>query len=150
MKTRQQSKNQNGSTPRNHPKDLATRLIDRRTIDSYFQMGKARNKNVLELILNKYLIYSNKAINDLQHKLSQQDFQTIEELAHTLKSSAAQVGALQLAKIFEKIESDANHQNLKSLSHNYYSEMMSHHSDVTDALIYIIEHPETWLNSCGD
>jgi HPt (histidine-containing phosphotransfer) domain-containing protein len=133
-----------------HAQFLATQLIDPETIATYHQIGKLRNKNIVKLILEKYLHYSHMAITDLSDKVHVLDFKSIELIAHTLKSSSAQVGAFSLSALFEQIEKDAETQQTGSLNTTKMAEIVALQADVHQAIEYIASHTKEWLRLTED
>ena len=136
--------------PENHVHHLASRLVDKETIATYIRLGETRNRPVLELILNKYLIFTTGAIEELHQRIARLEYRSVEELAHTMKSSAAQVGAMELSTLYQHIEERAEKHSLGVLNDRFFHELEVLQDDVTDALIYIMENPEKWLNSLYD
>ncbi len=132
-----------------HAQDLATQLIDPETIAAFQQISKSKNKNIVQLILGKFLNYSQSAITDLNTQVHVLDFKAIELIAHTLKSSSAQVGAFSLSKLFERIEKDAETEQTDSLNDTIMAETIALQAEVHQALEYIAANTDEWLNSVG-
>jgi HPt (histidine-containing phosphotransfer) domain-containing protein len=130
-----------------HAQILATQLIDPGTIATYHQLSKLKKQNVVQLILGKYLTYSQAAIADLCAKIQTLDFKSIELIAHTLKSSSAQVGAFSLSALFEQIEIDAERHQKEALNDTKITEIIALQADVHQALEYIASNTDGWLNS---
>lgn len=127
--------------------DLADRIIDENTIETYLHLSREKNRNILKLILSKYLSYADTAITELQQKITSCDSNSVETLAHTLKSSSAQVGALELSALYEQIESHAHHQRLDKLNVELVAELAQLHNDVSIALEHIVDNSENLINS---
>lgn len=140
----QSSQNQSNKQGAQYLVDL---LLDKKTIDTYLHLSKEKKRNILKLIFTKYLDYSEIAITELQHKIASDDNKSIENLAHTLKSSSAQVGALHLSALYRQIESDAVHHRLDNLNTDFLSEVIQLHTDVSKAIRFLIENSQNLINS---
>ncbi len=132
---------------RQNAKYLADSLIDQKTIETYLHLSRQKNRNILKRILTKYLSYSNATITDLENTLKIPDYKAVEALAHTLKSSSAQVGALGLSKMYERLESNAANHCLENLDEQYLNTMIQLHSEVNVAITYLVDNSHNLINS---
>jgi HPt (histidine-containing phosphotransfer) domain-containing protein len=64
---------------------------------------------------NLYLQQAPAKVKDMEAKLGQRNFTGISAIAHQLKSSSGNLGAMSLADLFVKVEESAKHKDIENL-----------------------------------
>lgn len=67
-------------------------------------LQRANAPNIVEQVITKYLANTTKLLNELQASLAQKEPTLLHSLAHTLKSSSANVGAIRLSELCKTLE----------------------------------------------
>lgn len=78
--------------------------IDRKAWETIAALQQRGQPNVLHKIMSLYLTSSQTQVTQLQQSLQEQRYDAIRDLAHTLKSSSATLGAHRLAALAKELE----------------------------------------------
>lgn len=89
--------------------------------------------DVFPTIVQSYIDFSEKTIPELQEAVSNKDLNSIQEIAHSFKSSTYQLGAERLGALCEQLEGHAKAQNLDQLD-GILQEMTSEHGHALQEL----------------
>ena len=87
---------QGNSSVKNH--------LDRTILDSIRSLQKEGKPNILEKAIHLYFSYTPKLLKNIQKALSENKAKTVDEAAHSLKTSAAQLGATELSMLCKELE----------------------------------------------
>jgi HPt (histidine-containing phosphotransfer) domain-containing protein len=85
----------------------AAGALDHAVIARYQQLSAG----FLDRLIKAYLDHAPTSLGMLRKAQSQQDFPSIKSAAHTLKSSSANLGAMRLADLCQKVEQAAHAQD---------------------------------------
>ncbi len=88
--------------------------IDRLALEEIFQLDSSPGKNIVREIVVSYCALSTKLILQLRAAVAEHDTEQVELLAHSLKGSSGQVGAVLLAALCEQIVSGARNDDLSN------------------------------------
>jgi PAS domain S-box-containing protein len=88
----------------NDPAAAGENVIDESVIEGFRARERRGRKNVLSRVIGAYLEQSPDLVEQLRKAVKHQDAEALRAAAHTLKSSSAQVGALQLADRCKQLE----------------------------------------------
>jgi two-component system sensor histidine kinase/response regulator len=80
-------------------------IIDTKVLQQIFDLQPESGQEFLNSLLSLYIKDTAKSLEQMQHALEQQDTITVQKIAHKVKSSSANVGALKLARFAQGIES---------------------------------------------
>ena len=83
--------------------------IDRRVIHTLQSLQIEGEPDVLSKIINIYLTGSDPLIDELREAHGAKDFEKVQNVAHSLKSSSANVGAMALSELCNDIEVACKH-----------------------------------------
>ena len=81
-----------------------TNIIDKTPLEKLHYLGRKRGKDTLGNVLKLFLNDASLKMEQLNIGVTCQDFTTVTEIAHSLKSSSATVGAYNLSRACEKME----------------------------------------------
>ncbi|MFT6051149.1 MAG: CheY-like chemotaxis protein/HPt (histidine-containing phosphotransfer) domain-containing protein [Halioglobus sp.] len=101
--------------PKQPDTETAIGQIDPKALQNIRDLQRPGHDSVVLRLIDAYLDSSRKLIDELHRALLEGDEQTAQRSAHTLKSSSAMLGALQLAEIGEQIETHARVGNLTKI-----------------------------------
>lgn len=87
--------------------DTETSHVRWETLDSYYRVMGAETNAFLEELIQTYLPNARKLIADMTKSLDANDIRTFHRSAHTLKSSSASLGAMQLSELAKSLEFDS-------------------------------------------
>jgi HPt (histidine-containing phosphotransfer) domain-containing protein len=90
--------------------------VEYKTLESLNTMGPG----FLKKIINQYCMLVSQQINQLDAAIKERDMATIQNIAHSLKSSSAMLGAMSLSSLFKEMELSG-----KMNKTEYASEMFS-------------------------
>jgi two-component system, sensor histidine kinase len=79
-------------------------VIDKAALQRVIQLGKESDPDLLKKLIEIFTQDTTAAIQNMKTKLNQSDFATVWSIAHTMKSSSANLGAIRLRDIYERIE----------------------------------------------
>jgi len=108
-------------------------VIDKNTLDSLKILQVEGKPDILERIITAYINSSNPLIENLLEASVLTDFQILQDSAHGLKSSSANVGALHLSKICNELEMACRKKTLANAA-NSVSVIAREYDRVKDAL----------------
>ena len=86
------------------PQTLPPSGVDRTAWETIARIQRPGQPNVLHKIIGLYLASSQTQVTQLQQSLQAQQYDAIRDLAHTLKSSSATLGAHRLAALAKELE----------------------------------------------
>lgn len=89
--------------------------------------------DIFPTIIQSYIDFAEKTIPELQEAVSDKNVGTIQEIAHSFKSSTYQLGAERLGEMCEQLEGHAKAQNLDLLD-SILQEMVSEYSQAREEL----------------
>ncbi|KPA09123.1 Sensory box histidine kinase/response regulator [Candidatus Magnetomorum sp. HK-1] len=84
-------------------------------------------------ILNESKEQLNQSLNNLSDSIKQQNIHQIKFEAHSVKSTAGNIGAIEFMSKAQQIESNASIQNIE-LCQTYFNDLKQLHKDLCDAL----------------
>jgi HPt (histidine-containing phosphotransfer) domain-containing protein len=93
------------------PASVADGCLDRATLDGLRELERASRPGLLLNVIQKYLVSATKLQTEIHEGLASGDAPVVNDAAHALKSSSAQLGALsvsELARSLEKIAGEAS------------------------------------------
>lgn len=99
--------------------DHAERILDENMLNSIRSMQRPGRENILDKVINLYLKNSNLLINKIEKSLTEKDAVALQEAAHTLKSSSANLGATVLVKLCKSMESDSKNGELNRVEEEF-------------------------------
>ena len=84
----------------------ATRLdtIDRKVLDTLRSLRRGKAPDLLPKVLHMYLNHAPQLLNTIRDAVAHSDAPALQRAAHSLKSSSANVGAMQLAAFSKEME----------------------------------------------
>ena len=88
--------------------------IDRSKLDALQELQVKGKPNILEKIITTYMRSSDPLVEKLRRALDNNDIETLQNTAHSLKSSSATVGAMKLAELNKKLELDCRQNILEN------------------------------------
>lgn len=91
-------------------------LIDRESIERLVALGKTSGTDLLPGLIALFENESKAALESLAKDLEDQNFEAVAKTAHSLKSSAANLGALRLRDMAERIEKSKADSNARHLA----------------------------------
>ena len=89
--------------------------LDTKALASIRALQREGQPNILETVTNLYVEHSPAIIDGLLDAATRLDAKSVNEAAHTLKSSSANVGATKLAELCRRVELKANRGDLKDI-----------------------------------
>jgi len=87
--------------------------IDLAVINEIRQLQKPEGPNILHKIISSFLVNSPRLLERLKQAVAVGNHEDIWQITHSLKSSSASLGAIQMAKICEKLEKIGREQRLE-------------------------------------
>jgi signal transduction histidine kinase/DNA-binding response OmpR family regulator len=87
--------------------------IDLAVINEIRQLQKPEGQNILHKIISSFLVNSPRLLERLKQAVAVGNHEDIWQITHSLKSSSASLGAIQMAKICEKLEKIGREQRLE-------------------------------------
>jgi HPt (histidine-containing phosphotransfer) domain-containing protein len=101
--------------PANLPSALA-RVLDEASLQRLHELDPQGENRVVERVLRAFEASLARLLPQAQQALAQGDPETMRHVVHTLKSSSASVGALELSRCCSEIESRLRLQQLDGLA----------------------------------
>jgi two-component system sensor histidine kinase/response regulator len=80
-------------------------IIDTKVLQQIFDLQPESGQEFLNSLLALYIKDTENSLEQMQQALEQKDTSTVQKIAHKVKSSSANVGALKLARFAQAIES---------------------------------------------
>lgn len=115
-KTLQQRQTGSGNpaktTQTDHDEETPKGMINRTALEAIRNLQSEGNPDILARIVNLYLENTPEQLTKLQRALDTQDAVTLRNIAHNLKSSSANLGAMQLSALCKDLEEKARHNSL--------------------------------------
>ncbi|MBL6999332.1 MAG: response regulator, partial [Gammaproteobacteria bacterium] len=90
----------------------STTELQKRPLDNIRAMQQPGSPSILNRIITIFLQESPKLLASIQHAVSEKDSTSLLEAAHSLKSSSANLGALELAAISRELEALGKAENM--------------------------------------
>lgn len=87
-------------------------VLDRELIVSLKEMGGAEDPELFHELVDLFLHETPRLMGDLERALAAGDIRGVEHAAHSLKSSSANLGAVELSSLFREIESAGRRSDL--------------------------------------
>lgn len=87
-------------------------IIEPAALEAIRSLQKEGKEDILAQIINLYLADAPQQISQLQHAFETQDAGTLRNIAHSLKSSSATLGAIGLSILFKELEEQAQNDSL--------------------------------------
>jgi CheY-like chemotaxis protein/HPt (histidine-containing phosphotransfer) domain-containing protein len=109
-------------------------ILDRSALEGLRALETSDNPNLVSRIIEAYMTDSPKLIDKMRHALGTADMMEVAKAAHTLKSSSANVGALELSDRCKQLESAAK-RGAAETSRDLLSEIESGYRLVETALV---------------
>jgi two-component system sensor histidine kinase/response regulator len=78
--------------------------IDRKVLDTLQSLRREKAPNLLPKVLHMYLNHAPQLLNTMRDAVAHNDALALQRAAHSLKSSSANVGAMQLAAFSKEME----------------------------------------------
>jgi signal transduction histidine kinase/CheY-like chemotaxis protein len=78
--------------------------IDYKVLDALRSLRRGKAPNLLSKVLHLYLNHAPQLLNTIRHAVAHSDALALQQAAHSLKSSSANVGAMQLAAFSKEME----------------------------------------------
>ncbi|MFO0732594.1 MAG: PAS domain S-box protein [Nitrospiraceae bacterium] len=102
------------TTPQDQPAaaDTTSPSLDLKALDSIRALQRPSRPNVLASVLRKYLDSSRESVDALRDAIRAHDPAALQAIAHRLKSSSAQLGAIAVAARCKELEALGIQQNL--------------------------------------
>jgi TMAO reductase system sensor TorS len=91
-----------GSAPATPPRNVS--LLDEATLQQLEALQTPQRPDLVRKVLSTYLTETQVALETLRDAVERHDSDTLRKTAHSLKSSSATIGAVQLAKSFRALE----------------------------------------------
>jgi HPt (histidine-containing phosphotransfer) domain-containing protein len=116
-----------------HPTATVRTVIDTVAWEDIRSLQRPGRPNILHKTLALYLEHSQMMVDQLQQATDTKDFCSVQTAAHTIKSSSAQLGAHQLARLCKEVETACltkAHDRLPTL----IPLLVSEHRDVCTAM----------------
>jgi CheY-like chemotaxis protein len=104
------------SAPPSAAPEPAMPALDRKTLDALRSLGRRGRPDAVGKIMNAYLTSSAELLATMQDALSRGDAATVHRAAHSLKSSSANVGALNLSGFCREMEAMGRAKTLTNAS----------------------------------
>jgi len=101
------------------PLEVTASVLDKKTLDGIRALGGADGSAVLATLIQDYLDATPLLLSQMQTAIADQDGTTLRQVAHTLGSSSANLGALAFAKQCKAIENLARVGNLTTMAALY-------------------------------
>ena len=79
-------------------------IIDRKVLDTLQSLRKGKAPDLLSKVLHMYLNHAPQLLNTIRDAVAHSDAPALQRAAHNLKSSSANVGAMQLAAFSKEME----------------------------------------------
>jgi len=92
------------SAPDERPAATRSDALDRKVLDTLRSLGRGGTPALLYKVLHLYLSYAPQLLNTMRDAVAHSDALALQQAAHSLKSSSANVGALQLAAFSKEME----------------------------------------------
>jgi HPt (histidine-containing phosphotransfer) domain-containing protein len=86
------------------PEATRSDALDRKVLDTLRSLGRGGTPDLLHKVLHLYLGYTPELLNTMRDAVAHSDALALQQAAHSLKSSSANVGALQLAAFSKEME----------------------------------------------
>jgi CheY-like chemotaxis protein len=96
-----------GQTNESGPTPMGPKIIDREALDNIRTLQRPDAPDLVGKVINKYLSASTILLQGLRDAVSAGDAPAVQKVAHTLKSSSANVGATRLAAQCKELELEA-------------------------------------------
>lgn len=99
-----------GQSMRNSPTDKSG--MDMKALDSIRALQRLNQPDFLAAVLRKYLDNSRNSVDGLRDAIRANDPEALQTIAHQLKSSSAQLGAIAMAESCKELEAMGGQKNL--------------------------------------
>jgi CheY-like chemotaxis protein/HPt (histidine-containing phosphotransfer) domain-containing protein len=95
------------------PGDNAAAILDVAVLDEIRALQSPGRPNILHKVINHYIEDTPKLLASLHEALAKGDAQALQLTAHSLKSSSANVGAVQLSSLSNELETRGRENDIK-------------------------------------
>lgn len=116
-------------------KTQETDVLDRDILRSLREMQAMGSSNLLHTLFDAYTTSSQELIQAIESALAQNDWTQIRNHTHTLKSSSHNIGATNLSRIAQNMETLALKKNIQEME-NLYSDLLQEHEKVLLAVAH--------------
>jgi len=96
--------------------DHSNSVIDMRVIADLRELGGDDEPGLLTELIEMYLVDAPARLHDVEAGLASGDIKLVERASHTLKSSSANIGAMNLSELAKRIEEFARNQDRASIT----------------------------------
>jgi signal transduction histidine kinase/DNA-binding response OmpR family regulator len=117
------------SSPHTHDHDA----LDPAALDMLRELQQSGSESLLRTVVHAFLDSAPELLEDLETGLAQRSAERVQDAAHTLKSSSANVGATRLASLSREIEARARAGNL-SQAKDLLDPLLAEYREVVSAL----------------
>ncbi len=125
-------------------------ILDQKALQQLRDLGAANGRDVLGKVIGYFRRQSQEDVSLLRKAQTDNDSVALHRIAHSLKSSSANLGAMDLSRHCAKLEADARQGDLSEVS-NLLNAIEAHLPQVLSALrvetvepeIYTVSEPET-------
>ncbi len=94
----------NGNECVNEPGEAVSPQIDKRALDAIQALQRPGQPSILQKVVGLYLDKSPAILTSLREAISKNESAGVQTAAHSLKSSSANIGALDLSELFKTLE----------------------------------------------
>ncbi len=91
-----------------------SKIIDESVLNELKILSNEAGRDVLSTSINYYMQSADHKMAELHQALASQDAQNLRKIAHSMKSSSANLGAIELKELFFKLETDARNNALEN------------------------------------
>ncbi|MDJ0928581.1 MAG: two-component regulator propeller domain-containing protein [Gammaproteobacteria bacterium] len=99
--------------------DGGNAVLDQRALDNIRQIRSVDGRAMLPQVIDYYLDSSTALMDQLEHAVPNEDFESIYQAAHSLKSSSANLGANGFAELCRRLETMARNKEPEQLQTTY-------------------------------
>jgi len=111
-------------------------VINYEIMNKFYQKQQKDGSNLVSKIINIYIDQSSTLLSNLTDAASNKDVESVRIIAHTLKSSSENVGALSLAELCRSVEKKCMKGSIDEILVN---QIYQHYSEVSKAMKDILE-----------
>lgn len=99
---------------KSHDISLSSAIIDPNAIKTIKDLQMDGEPSILPRVINTYIASTESKISELNRKISKITAKDLQSLAHSLKSSSANMGAMRLSEISKKLEMSCRNNTMKN------------------------------------
>jgi len=106
-------------------------LVDQTVLQTLKQLEVQTGNKIVHQMIEQYINKTKTDLNEMKTALEKQDYETLQNLAHTLKSSSGNVGAFYISECCFQMEDHIRHTDFENLDPNHLQHLVQ---EVTKAL----------------